>query len=500
MAAPLPSGLNVSVVPQAPQVDPRMFAGDPQGALASMQAGLLLSQELASLENKKAQRALEAEKIKLDMQRNKLERMYADEAIAQAPAMVGQLVGGALARQAAETELARRNATASLAAGLPEAVAGQQLAGAQAQTAASQVARAKASFEGRVLENFYGGDEALRLGQNALRTSMVVAGRTPEEQKRLDVSAGVLGQFDAFKDPSILSPANGDLAARWRQRLESELTGESANNQAIGQQALQFGINPFGSDFRRSDGTVDWGAVQNEVSTSLKQQKLQQTGQAFDKKQLDALRGVYANADALRASALSRKEGGFMGTGAVVGNVAAALNKWFGTDIGEAASRSAGNALALAGLVNSLVDADFIGPGQAKAVLSQIPTDFGNTESNYVGKLDEARKSLLGILTNAAEINAARFENTPGSKELFNGIIGKLSVPVGTVSAITRGKEKRSGTAQVGEAATSPGIKVLPSDPTKRVIVNTKTGKRYAIPVDQKLTAKQMASGWQEAP
>ena len=485
------------MVPQAPQVDPRLFAGDPQGALASMQAGLLLSQELASLENKKAQRALEAEKIKLDMQRNKLERMYADEAIAQAPATLGQLVGGALARQAAETAEARRRAEAALVAGLPEAVVGQQASAARAGTLANEIAAGRAGFEKRADEAFFVRPDALKLAVGAREAAATTATRTPEQQKRLDVSAGILGQFDAFKDPSILSPANGDLAARWRQRLESELTGETANNQAIGQQALQFGINPFGADFRRPDGTVNWGAVQSEVSSSLKQQKLQQTGQAFDKKQLDALRGVYANANALRASALSRKEGGFFGTGAVVGNVAAKLNKWFGTDIGEGASRSAGNALALAGLVNALVDADFIGAGQAKAILGQIPTDFGNTESNYVGKLEEARKSLLGILTNAAEVNAARFENTPGSKELFSGVIQKLSVPVDSLSPKAAWEQKKAaGTAPKA----APGVKVVPGQPNLRLIYNTKTGQRMGLPVDQKLTPEEIANGWGEHP
>lgn len=96
MAAPLPSGLNISVVPQAPQVDPRLFASDAQGALATAHAGMLLGQELANIENQKAKRALEAEQIKLDVQRNKLARMTLDETARILPTVVGKIVNAEL--------------------------------------------------------------------------------------------------------------------------------------------------------------------------------------------------------------------------------------------------------------------------------------------------------------------------------------------------------------------------------------------------------------------
>jgi hypothetical protein len=137
MAAPLPSGIQTQVISQAPRVDPAGWVQPASQALAIQQAGLLLGQEIANLENKKGQRALEAEKIKLDMQKSRLEKMQADETLKQLqdPGTLAAIVGAGLqdrARQEYERENLKAQAAAYGAAGLSFRPAGTMAPGALA--------------------------------------------------------------------------------------------------------------------------------------------------------------------------------------------------------------------------------------------------------------------------------------------------------------------------------------------------------------------------------
>lgn len=70
----------ISVVPQAPQVDPRMFALDAQGALMSAQLGMKLGQEMAGLQNLKGKLDLEKAEIAAKKAQHALQEKYALQA------------------------------------------------------------------------------------------------------------------------------------------------------------------------------------------------------------------------------------------------------------------------------------------------------------------------------------------------------------------------------------------------------------------------------------
>lgn len=136
MAAPLPSGFGLQALPTAPVADPRLFAADPMGALATAQAGLHLGQELANLENVRAQREYESAHIKFLKAQNDLQLAQ----VAHAQEHLPETLGAKLAQDIAAGKVAAAagaNADAQLAAGLPTAAAGAAVGAANAAAATS---------------------------------------------------------------------------------------------------------------------------------------------------------------------------------------------------------------------------------------------------------------------------------------------------------------------------------------------------------------------------
>lgn len=118
----------VSVVPQAPQVDPRLFAPDAAGMLLSARAGVQLGTELAGLQNLQSRLTLEKAEIAAKKAKNEYERQAAEQAVITLPQMVQQ--------QLAQAQAATAQAQASIPTFQP--LAGAAIAEAGARTAGSQ--------------------------------------------------------------------------------------------------------------------------------------------------------------------------------------------------------------------------------------------------------------------------------------------------------------------------------------------------------------------------
>lgn len=129
----------VSVVPQAPQVDPRLFAPDAAGMLLSARAGVQLGTELAGLQNLQSRLTLEKAEIAAKKAKNEFERQAAEQAVITLPQMVQQ--------QLAQAQAATAQAQASIPTFQP--LAGAAIAEAGARTAGSQfsLAQIKAGIE-----------------------------------------------------------------------------------------------------------------------------------------------------------------------------------------------------------------------------------------------------------------------------------------------------------------------------------------------------------------
>ena len=127
MAAPLPNGDQVPIFQQAPNIgDPRNYASDPAAAMAHMQAGLKLGEEMANLDNKEAERQLKALEIKLNKSKNDLEGAQIEHARTNLPTILGQQFAEAMAKSQAATQASKNalaNSTALAAQGVPQAEA-----------------------------------------------------------------------------------------------------------------------------------------------------------------------------------------------------------------------------------------------------------------------------------------------------------------------------------------------------------------------------------------
>ena len=123
----------VSVVPQAPQVDPRLFAPDAAGMLLSARAGVQLGTELAGLQNLQSRLTLEKAEIAARKAKNEFERQAAEQAVITLPQMVQQ--------QLAQAQAATAQAQASIPTFQP--LAGAAIAEAGARTAGSQFSQAQ---------------------------------------------------------------------------------------------------------------------------------------------------------------------------------------------------------------------------------------------------------------------------------------------------------------------------------------------------------------------
>jgi hypothetical protein len=123
----------VSVVPQAPQVDPRLFAPDAAGMLLSARAGVQLGTELAGLQNLQSRLTLEKAEIAAKKAKNEYDRQAAEQAVITLPQMVQQ--------QLAQAQAATAQAQASIPTFQP--LAGAAIAEAGAKTAGSQFSQAQ---------------------------------------------------------------------------------------------------------------------------------------------------------------------------------------------------------------------------------------------------------------------------------------------------------------------------------------------------------------------
>lgn len=132
MSAPLPQGFQTQVMPQAPRMDPNVFAPDAEKTLRVAHSGLLLGQELANLQNKRAERELQAAKIAADSAKLKYEMRLIEDAELRLPD-VHKAALARLEQERATADLARVEAQALMSVNLPDTRA--RLASSEASNA-----------------------------------------------------------------------------------------------------------------------------------------------------------------------------------------------------------------------------------------------------------------------------------------------------------------------------------------------------------------------------
>lgn len=176
MAAPLPGGFNVNVVPQAPRVDPNAFAPDVLKSMQAAQAGLHLSQELANLTNQRALRELDAAKIDAAKSKNKLDMLMIDHATENLPQMV-QAQLAETQNRIAQADLARVGALSQMSAEVPQVTAAvtaqggrNALAGLNADAAFKNPERAAGVRQLQLESARAGGAADINSGFSALST------------------------------------------------------------------------------------------------------------------------------------------------------------------------------------------------------------------------------------------------------------------------------------------------------------------------------------------
>lgn len=215
MAAPLPTGASIGVLPVAPNIgDPRNFAMDTQGALASAHAGLLLGQEMANLDNLQAKRELEAAQIKYLKSKNDLDFHILEATRAQLPTLAGLHV---------QTEIEKTNA-AKLQAQEAGALASANLAN-QLPAATSSAALAKVQLDQK--QSQFGDTiftERLRLG-TAPKT-VAVENATLDAAKQEALNKGASAVADA-------PLAGKDAATRALTMAQANAAGQAMGSMLI---------------------------------------------------------------------------------------------------------------------------------------------------------------------------------------------------------------------------------------------------------------------------
>lgn len=190
----------ISVVPQAPQVDPRLFALDVQGALASAQLGMKLGQEMAGLQNLKGKLELEKAEIAAKKAANTYEERKALQAMEQLPLLV----------QAQQAELeAKKAQSMALLSVLPSKteseIATTRLAGVTAGTNLEGALRFQERGGGSLL-----GDTALSTAKTAFKqagkTQAELAGETARESAKGKALGDIEG-LQAAANPGAEAPA-----------------------------------------------------------------------------------------------------------------------------------------------------------------------------------------------------------------------------------------------------------------------------------------------------
>lgn len=486
MAAPLPTGFSLSALPQAPNIgDPRLYAADPQGALATAHAGLLLGQELANIENQKAKRALEAEQIKLAAQQNKVQMQILQHTADMLPSTMAAGIQATFAEsQARAAQAQKTKALADVQAQAPwiKAATDAEMSAFGAQSAQGALSSAQATFAAAPYNN-PAQRSLLERGQTAALQAQAAGPAAMAEQQaaaqaRGAASGTLQGQLKGLQDFEGPSGRPTEESALMRQRIMSQLTGTDQINGAIAAKTASYGLDPY--DFRNDDGSFDFSAMQKATGEIERRKFAIQQGEALNPKQISALRNIYANADALQKSAENYKNAGWWGTGAVVGRVTNVWNNLVGADVGEAKSRAAGSALSIFGLTNALVDADLISAPQAKEIVATLPTNFGTTPDRYLGQLEQARKSLFDIVSQSAEANKARI-HAAGADDIIKGIQAKLSTPVSGMSPRALSEARANAGTDAGASAAAP---------RKSVLLSPDGGLRKIAPANSRLTLK----------
>lgn len=145
----LPTGSQVRVMPQAPDIgSPKDWVSDPERTLSAARAGTEYAQQLLDLQNRQANRELEAVKIKAAKAQNDLDLALTEHALTNLPAVKAH-VDALLNVQAAGDQEARAQAAAR--AGVGALTGGAELTNAtagavQAATNLSQARVAQASM------------------------------------------------------------------------------------------------------------------------------------------------------------------------------------------------------------------------------------------------------------------------------------------------------------------------------------------------------------------
>lgn len=124
----------MQVMPQAPRMDPNVFAPDAEKTLRVAHSGLLLSQEIANLQNKRAERELQAAKIAADSAKLKYEMRLIEDAELRLP-QVHQAALAKLEQERAASDLARVEAQALMSVNVPQKAA--ELKGSELSNAAT---------------------------------------------------------------------------------------------------------------------------------------------------------------------------------------------------------------------------------------------------------------------------------------------------------------------------------------------------------------------------
>ena len=239
-------------MPQAPQVDPRMFALDAQGALLSAQAGIHLGTELASLQNLQGKLELEKAEIAAKKAKNEYDRQAAEHAITTLPQMVQTQVDQAKAASA--QALATQQIVPSTTAAT--------IASAQAGTASSQSAFAQTQAEIKAGIPQFRAEAATGEARNALASVTAATDfskLSPQEKTRqlgLAKTAGELGAESVLpKDVQNARQFVMFALPLSKQRQEIAQTNAVA-------MAQKLRIPP--KDFTNADGTYDFDLIQKK--------------------------------------------------------------------------------------------------------------------------------------------------------------------------------------------------------------------------------------------
>lgn len=253
----------MSVMPQAPQVDPRMFALDAQGALMSAQMGMKLGQEMAGLQNLKSKLELEKVEIAAKKANHALQEKYALQAETQLP----QMMEAQKQKYLADIE-ASKAAIQTQQYKTAADIAGLRFGAEKSGAELSQLS---------AFTNLGGPKAAGEAAATAAKTQATTAGRLPEDQAALTAEATARGK------------AKGELMgmAQAGQELSGGITPAVAPDSKIPfylQKGLEKTtgkkVDVFGTGEDLPDALVEW---KSQTVTDPDTREVSVVSQAFNK-------------------------------------------------------------------------------------------------------------------------------------------------------------------------------------------------------------------------